>query len=48
MYSIAYIVYIMYILIYLSIVSIFKSSDHRDGSTIRFLFHINNQISLYR
>ena len=30
-----------------SIISIFMSSDHRDGGTIRFFFHLKNQTSLY-
>ena len=30
------------------LISISMSSDHRDGSTIRFFFHLNNQTSLYR
>ena len=38
----------MYMLIYLSIVSISVSLDHRDGSAIRFFFHLNNQTLLYR
>ena len=29
------------------IVSIFMPSDHRDGRTIRFFTHLNNQTSLY-
>ena len=36
----------IYIFIYLCIVSISMSSDHRNGSTIRFFFHLNNQTSL--
>ena len=31
-----------------SVVSIYMSSDHRDRSTIRFYFHLNDQTSLYR
>ena len=47
LYSIYISVYIyIYIFIYLCIVSISMSSDHRNGSTIRFFFHLNNQTSL--
>ena len=31
---------------YSRILSIFMSSDNRDGTTIRFFFHLNNQTSL--
>ena len=54
MYSIVYMsykyvynyIFYLYVNIYSRIVSIFMSSDNRDGTTIRFYFHLNNQTSL--